>query len=226
MSPTETVKPSTHQEISSNKLTEQKKTNVGRINTRVLKTCKYRDCMFEARGVKELRDHIKQCHQNSHRFVCIACGYRVNHKSHWDKHCSSRKHLQLTIKASSEASAGVREDMFVCSVCNMAFDTELALHKHRITHSVTSEGDLLKQSEGDELQYLDTRYHEFVKSLPKEKEALVQCRECGKDTSRKYIVEHLRSHTSITPFHCLYCDKSFQRGSRLKAHLQVLYNAY
>ena len=164
LSPSGTVTPSSYLTKPSKRATLPKKADTSQVNTKqTMKSCKYKNCTFETRNVKELRAHVKDCHQNSPRFECVACGYRVNHKSHWDKHCTSRKHSELTAKGESvdvgsETSVTVRQDSsYACNICSLSFDAEVALHKHRMTHSVTSEEDLLKRSQGDALKYLDVR---------------------------------------------------------------------
>lgn len=66
-------------------------------------------------------------------FFCGLCDYNTSHKSHFDKHLQSKKHMKLckTISKNGAAKRSRFGAVFKCPVCNKKYTTRQGLHYHK-----------------------------------------------------------------------------------------------
>ena len=65
-------------------------------------------------------------------FFCELCDYKTSHKSHFDKHLQSKKHMKFCKKIGKKFNRASRFGaVFKCSGCNKIYTTRQGLHYHK-----------------------------------------------------------------------------------------------
>jgi hypothetical protein len=68
---------------------------------------------------------------NAAKFMCDVCYYYTDHKSHYDKHITTRKHIERKQMETKNADAPVSADKnYSCNNCNKIYSNRSGLWKH------------------------------------------------------------------------------------------------
>ncbi|XP_313707.6 zinc finger protein 585A isoform X1 [Anopheles gambiae] len=179
--------------------------------------------------------------------------YRIHRREHLKENVRFREsnipemEEALSLVQSTSLDYSVHEEesgyVFTCNLCDRTFQRKHNLEKHRclyyeqLEHSNTSEqqgagvnGTELQQCSHCQFrttssQELETHQQRIHQSDMEPSEP-VYCMLCDRRfSSISGLKYHLKRHTGIKAFACLYCEKTFTANSNLNAHIRSVHSA-
>uniref|UniRef100_A0A182V3B9 C2H2-type domain-containing protein n=1 Tax=Anopheles merus TaxID=30066 RepID=A0A182V3B9_ANOME len=178
--------------------------------------------------------------------------YRIHRREHLKENVRFREsnipemEEALSLVQSTSLDYSVHEEesgyVFTCNLCDRTFQRKHNLEKHRclyyeqLEHSNTSDqgagvnGTELQQCSHCQFrttsnQELET-HHQRIHQSDMEPSEPVYCMLCDRRfSSISGLKYHLKRHTGIKAFACLYCEKTFTANSNLNAHIRSVHSA-
>ena len=77
-----------------------------------------------------LTDAIKNTSKNIDKFVCVICDFTCSKKGDYNRHLTTRKHIKLTDKLTTDAN-GITSDKYFCNYCGSFFSHKSSLSRHK-----------------------------------------------------------------------------------------------
>ncbi|XP_058821700.1 zinc finger protein 425-like isoform X2 [Topomyia yanbarensis] len=178
---------------------------------------------------QRLTVHLAETHDIA-CLICNDCGASfnkiLNYKSHRQEHLKDNARFRENIiPEAEEALSLVRQEeknydihetdtsyVFSCKLCDRQFLKKCNLEKHQCSFYTKSELTIPKTA----TVALDPIAHESL-----------FCTLCDKKfTSVSGLKYHLKRHTDIKAFPCLYCSKTFTANSNLNAHIRNVHSEH
>ncbi|KAM4027663.1 uncharacterized protein ACNLHF_023334 isoform 1-T2 [Anomaloglossus baeobatrachus] len=163
------------------------------------KSHKCASCQLEFETKDTYKVHT-QCHSDGDGFTCMYCGHVMSEWDPMDKHIKSHCLVRKS---------------YQCQVCEKRFMTQSAWKSHMRGHDQKSELFLCTKCplsfESESVKNLHVTCHN---------EDVFKCCQCGLvEQEWNKIFEHLCKHdSSLKPFICSKCSKTFFTKSQLKSH--------
>ena len=141
--------------------------------------------------------------------ICDTChvGFLFKTKECLVKHCQE---------------CALKDGSFLCGVCNMKFETEKELDKHKLSsHPIATRLSITVSSFScSECDFGTFNKNALRAHLATHAMSRYQCNFCGEQYFRNNdLVKHLKIHRGEIPYKCDYCGVSFGDESNYKIHL-------
>lgn len=146
----------------------------------------------------------KRMHEEDRPFVCSDCGLAYKKSNHLSGH-KKRIHGSTNLTQAQQ--------LLGCEICQKKFKFKSSWKLHMRCHNKKMQSGVKGNTAYSKKRELTVTEH------MKAHDMCYTCTECGKDFSKKNLLQgHMQEHSEKKPFVCIHCDKCFKFKRGLFAH--------